>query len=72
VRLRTQPWAAQRGPTAEGFIRLELQKGYDGGMARARGEPGLPPGLVYERQFLDEREEQELLGGSCGCASTRS
>jgi alkylated DNA repair protein (DNA oxidative demethylase) len=41
---------------------LELPKGYDGGMARARVEPGLPPGLVYERQFLDVREEQELLG----------
>src|SRR3712207_5835227 len=36
--------------------------GYDGGMARARVEPGVPPGLVYETEFVTLVEESELLG----------
>jgi alkylated DNA repair dioxygenase AlkB len=31
-------------------------------MARALVEPGLPPGLVYEPEFLTAAEEEELLG----------
>jgi alkylated DNA repair protein (DNA oxidative demethylase) len=31
-------------------------------MARARVEPGLPPGFVYEPELLDGREERALLG----------